>query len=242
MNKKILALILALVLVVGAVIGGTLAYFTDKTAVKENTFTVGKVDIDLEEPLWDEAGYDEEGPVLMPGVYVDKDPTVTVAEDSEDCYLFVNIEMRRYAGILKLIAEHNEVTLNQLTPQILRNGFDEFIQGINHTEWKMMNAADILAALAGNTIPKRVNLVLGYQGAPDESGAVLAAGAKVKVFKKLGLPTWVTQDMEGYTQLADPKANDITMWITAYAIQAAGINTLDAAYAALPPTLITSAP
>ena len=46
MKKKILALCLVVALAVTAVVGGTLAYFTDKDA-ETNTFTVGNVKIDL---------------------------------------------------------------------------------------------------------------------------------------------------------------------------------------------------
>ena len=46
MKKKILALCLVVALAVTAVVGGTLAYFTD-TDKETNTFTVGNVDIDL---------------------------------------------------------------------------------------------------------------------------------------------------------------------------------------------------
>ena len=46
MKKKILALCLVVALAVTAVVGGTLAYFTD-TDDAENTFTVGNVKIDL---------------------------------------------------------------------------------------------------------------------------------------------------------------------------------------------------
>lgn len=49
MNNKKKVLQLAAVLGIGALaVGGTsLAYFTDKSEVKTNTFTVGNVDIDL---------------------------------------------------------------------------------------------------------------------------------------------------------------------------------------------------
>lgn len=48
MKKKIVALCLCVALLAVAVIGGTLAYFTD-TATATNTFTSGKVDITLSE-------------------------------------------------------------------------------------------------------------------------------------------------------------------------------------------------
>lgn len=55
MKKKILALCLVVALAVTAVVGGTLAYFTDKDA-ETNTFTVGGVKIDLIEQERDGQG------------------------------------------------------------------------------------------------------------------------------------------------------------------------------------------
>lgn len=46
MKKKIMAVCLTVCLAAVAVIGGTLAYFTDKDEA-ENVFTVGNVNIDL---------------------------------------------------------------------------------------------------------------------------------------------------------------------------------------------------
>lgn len=84
MKKKTIALVLALVLIVGAAIGGTVAYLTDKTASVTNTFTIGKVDIDLTET--------QRTYKMIPGNTLDKDPKVTVTAGSEDSWVFVKIE------------------------------------------------------------------------------------------------------------------------------------------------------
>lgn len=60
MKKKIIALCLIVALAATAVIGGTLAYFTD-TDEATNTFTMGNVRIDLQET------FDAENAVLRPG-------------------------------------------------------------------------------------------------------------------------------------------------------------------------------
>ena len=51
----------------------------------ENTFTVGNVQITLTETTGDQYK-------MIPGVAVDKDPTVTVKAGSDACWLFVKIE------------------------------------------------------------------------------------------------------------------------------------------------------
>ena len=55
-TKKIVALILSFVLVICATVFVTLAYLSDKTQVAKNTFTLGKVDIILDEAVVDEKG------------------------------------------------------------------------------------------------------------------------------------------------------------------------------------------
>lgn len=69
MKKKITAIALVVCLVAVAVVGGSLAYFTDKDS-ETNTFTVGGVKIDLIEQQSSEDGKSlvayEDGQVLMP--------------------------------------------------------------------------------------------------------------------------------------------------------------------------------
>ena len=101
-GKKILALLLCAVLLIVASVAGTIAYLTDNQAVS-NTFTVGNVSITMVETkvneygvalTGEEAGTTNEGNIykLIPGHSYTKDPTIKVSENSEDCYIFVEIE------------------------------------------------------------------------------------------------------------------------------------------------------
>ena len=95
MNKKSAAVLLAVLLVVGIAIGGTMAWLSDETDDIINTFTVGNINIELTE-TWntdtDNDGKNETWKCQMiPGVDVVKDPTVTVKANSEDCWLFVRV-------------------------------------------------------------------------------------------------------------------------------------------------------
>ena len=65
MKKKILALCLIVALAVTAVVGGTLAYFTDKDDAT-NTFTVGNVKIDLIESRFHREGNDNSNDSSIP--------------------------------------------------------------------------------------------------------------------------------------------------------------------------------
>ncbi|MBQ2856810.1 MAG: hypothetical protein IJE78_06760 [Bacteroidaceae bacterium] len=99
MKTKSKALLLALcaVLLVAASVLGTMAYLTSRAEVT-NTFTVGSVSITLDEAPVDANGKETTGArvttnsyKLMPGHEYDKDPTIHVAQNSEDCWLFVQI-------------------------------------------------------------------------------------------------------------------------------------------------------
>lgn len=83
-SKKGIALLLVLFLLVGCVIGTTLAWLTDKTTSITNTFTVGVVDIDLTET--------DRTYKLVPGETLPKDPKVIVNAGSEACWVFVKID------------------------------------------------------------------------------------------------------------------------------------------------------
>ena len=101
MKKKSLITMVAAVCLTGVVmVGATLAYLTSTTDVAQNTFTVGKVNIDLDEKTgetdsdftketdWDDA---TDGKNMYPGQEVDKRPVVTVKADSSDCWVYVQV-------------------------------------------------------------------------------------------------------------------------------------------------------
>ena len=79
-NKKLIALAIAGVVGIGAIAGGTLAYFTDSDN-KTNVITMGHVDVDLEEPGWENPNN------VQPGNKYLKDPQISVVDGSEDAYL-----------------------------------------------------------------------------------------------------------------------------------------------------------
>ena len=83
MKKKIVSICLVVALAATAIVGGTLAYFTD-TDSEENVFTTGNVDIDLEEV------FDEENAKLMPGIDIQKEVTVKNV-GTENAYVRVHI-------------------------------------------------------------------------------------------------------------------------------------------------------
>ena len=99
-RTKVLLLLLSAVLLVVASVFGTIAYLTDKDNQVTNTFTVGKVEITLDEAKVDVYGVKANPEVrtssnaykLIPGHTYTKDPKIQVLEGSEECYLFVKVE------------------------------------------------------------------------------------------------------------------------------------------------------
>lgn len=84
-SSKTFAAVLALVLVLGCALGGTVAWLVAKSDPVVNTFTYGDINIALTETTG--ADY-----TIIPGVDIEKDPKVTVEADSEACWLFVKVE------------------------------------------------------------------------------------------------------------------------------------------------------
>lgn len=99
---KTMILILAVMMIVGCTIGGTLAWLTAQSETVTNTFTVGDINISLAETTGTSYNF-------VPGDKLAKDPKVTVTGGSEDCYLFVRIK------------EENNTVLNQTTGEKVIN-------------------------------------------------------------------------------------------------------------------------
>ena len=255
-KKTILVAAIAVMLVAALVVGGTLAYFTDKTEAKQNTFTVGSVGIDLTEDKWNAA----DDHTLVPGAFYEKNPTITVDADSQDAYVFLKLDLNKYVSLINLMgvdAYKNNIgglsgkypgfvefvnmlaTDNTLRAEVL----DKWFVGVNHDEWKVMNLTELkadVAAAKDAKNPTHLVVVLGYQ----KDGGIVKANDTVKFMDKFGMPSTVTASMfDGVDAYRDDKGvsksnfntekGNFKMTFTAYAIQASEIASLDAAYTAL---------
>lgn len=111
--RKVLLLACSAVLLVCLSVGATLAYLTSTTENVVNTFTVGKVAIDLDETdVTPEGVKDTDTRVkaneykLMPGHTYLKDPTVTVKANSEACYIRAFVTISKSAAFDNLFSDH----------------------------------------------------------------------------------------------------------------------------------------
>lgn len=93
-NGKNLLIVLAMLVVL--IVGSIGAYFTASDEAS-NSFTVGKIDIELTEPNWDKLTDDNENEVpdvaecVLPNALIDKDPTVTNKSETNDAFVFVRV-------------------------------------------------------------------------------------------------------------------------------------------------------
>lgn len=162
MKTKSKALLLALcaVLLVAASVLGTMAYLTDNKSVT-NTFTVGKVEITLDEAPVDTNGKATTGDRvkaneyhLLPGHEYDKDPEIHVGAESEDCYLFVTIN--------NAIAEIEATGDTTVAAQMGANGWKivDRDAGLYVYVGKAEDASAPLAVSANNNIPVFEKIVI----------------------------------------------------------------------------------
>ena len=125
-SSKMFVMMLALVLVFGCAVGGTIAWLTAETDEVVNTFTYGDINIELTEtkPVGQEAK-------IIPGVNIEKDPKVTVKPNSEACYLFVKVES-------------NGVFVTGKVEYSVRTGTDGWtkLEGVDNVYYREVSAAD----------------------------------------------------------------------------------------------------
>lgn len=88
-SMKTLVLLLAVMLLIGGTIGGTLAYLSTKSNEVKNTFTPSDISITLTE-----SNPTNQTAKMVPGATIAKDPKVKVNSGSEPCYLFVKIDAK----------------------------------------------------------------------------------------------------------------------------------------------------
>ena len=124
-KSKALLLTLCAVLLVAASVMGTMAYLTSTDEV-QNTFTVGQVQITLDEKDTDNSTPDADRDKanayhLLPGNEYEKDPTVHVNAVSEDSWIFVKVENGIAAFEAATSTEENGY--KSISDQITANGW-----------------------------------------------------------------------------------------------------------------------
>lgn len=208
--KKMKPLMLALcaVLLVGVTILGTVAYLTDSTSVV-NTFTVGQVDIRLDEAVVDENGNPTGGRTeqgnkyhLVPGQTYTKDPTMTIVKGSEESYVRILVTINCYKELAAIFGD-------PFLPQY-------FVEGWDSTVWQTTN--EIKKDTENNTATYEFRYFESVKPTAD-SDLTLDA-----LFDTITVPNTLNGD-----QLKTIAKLEIT--VEGHAIQKAGFADADAAWA-----------
>lgn len=208
-RSKALLLTLCAVLLVAATIFGTMAYLTSTDTVT-NTFTVGKVNIKLDEAKANPDGTLVEGAErvkansykLLPGHTYSKDPMVTVLSGSESSYVKMTVTFSK-ANELDAIFAPDGANLTSIF-----SGYD---------------AANWIAK--GNTKDAAANTRTYEFWYKEAVAAPTADVALDALFDSITVPGTITG-----AQLAT--IDGMTITVNAYAIQADGFANADAAWAA----------
>ena len=224
--KKIVALLLCAVLLVGASVAGTVAYLTSKTEVAKNTFAVGNVEIYLDETDIDKSktkyGYDQllndgrdlynayEGEYkLVPGCKHVKDPTVWIKDGSEESYVRMMVTVTGLDGLKAVLSEYDVDGVFLL---------ENLVEGWDKTKWEC-------ASIKGNVYEFRY-----YTKVSGGTGSANGYTALPALFTNIKLPgdLLTNEDMD--------ELDAVEIAVEAHAIQALGFENVDAAWAAFPTT------
>lgn len=163
MKKKSLIMLVCALMIVSSVAFGTIAYLTDRAGVV-NKFTLGNVDIVVDETEVDEEGdpvpdpeYDPDDPdpvhpdpfkrteeeneyPLIPDSEYVKDPTMTVKAGSEEAFVRMVVTITNAAEVEAIFTE-----LKALYPLTYPNGFvpGDFVTGRDNTKWVYVEDEDL---------------------------------------------------------------------------------------------------
>ena len=233
-GKKSAMMLLCALMVISSAAFGTIAYLTDHASVT-NYFTIGNVDIVVDETEVDENGdpvpnpdYDPNDPdetdpphlrtekensyPLVPGGEYTKDPTMTVKAGSEKAYVRMVVTISNAKEIDAIFAD-----LKDKHPQTYPNGFvpGAYVAGRNNAEWVLTGGMNKDEAKNTYTLEFRY------------FEAVEPADAEDKVLPPLFTGITFPGDL---TNAHLAQLEDFAIAIDGYAIQATGFDNADAAW------------
>jgi len=241
-KSKALLLTLCAVLLIAASVLGTMAYLTS-TAKVENTFTIGKVEIKLDEAKVTADGIPVEGAArvtansykLMPGTTYTKDPTVTVLNGSEESYVRMKVTFNNAKEIIALctdpeFADDGPTGVENAYPLIRMVKFVE----ASAVKWdgiipdNMVDTEDMLGNAKYFAYDKTADTLTYYFYYNETVGAPNGDVKLPVLFNNITVPEWATGE-----QLA--KLNNFQITVVAEAIQAGSFANAGAAWAAFAP-------
>lgn len=198
--KKTLAILLVVALIATVAIGGTLAYLTDRDA-EVNIFTVGNVEIEVEENF-------NQGEELMPGVSVTKEVSIKNTGDN-DAWIWYSYAVPVLPGSMGNLIEvtHESVGSDWVE---LRTPYTMTIDGVTYNVY----------TVGWNAIV-----------APNASTGMGMSKVTLNRWLDFNINDGNWYHVHGGTATQVMDVEDACVYVTGYAIQAAGIDTLSDAFA-----------
>lgn len=202
-----------------------------------NTFTVGKVEIKLDETdVTNPTGsrVQANSYKLMPGTTYTKDPTVTVKAGSEESYVRMKVTFNNATKIIALCTDPeyaDEVTGVENAFPLIR--MVKFVEA-NAAKWdgiipdNMVETEDMLADAKYFAYDKTADTLTYYFYYNETVGAPNGDVKLPVLFNNITVPEWATGE-----QLA--KLNNFKITVVAEAIQAGSFANAGAAWAAFAP-------
>jgi len=227
-KNKVLLILTCMCLIVATTVMATMAYLADEDTVV-NTFTVGNVDLKLDEAAVNLDGTEIAGADrvqgnkyhLLPGKTYTKDPTVTVLKNSEECYVRMLVTLNCKSKLDAMLDPGVDL-------KTIFNGYDQ-------TTWAYKTEKI-------DTSADTVTYEFRYAGTgttPDPTPGTFGGAADdiqlPALFTSFTVPT--SLDGEDLAKLQDnPETTEVepsfTITVVAHAIQAEGFADADAAWTA----------
>lgn len=208
--NKLLLFFLCVAAVLTTAVAGTLAWLSDvETAV--NTFTIGRVNIVVDEAKVNEDGTPVTGADrvkaneyhILPGLEYTKDPTVTVDGGSEDAYVRMILTVHNASDVQAILTKYN------------LGDFSVLIGGWDKNTW-------LYEGFTEDTTNNTISFEFRYKEVVAKSATDTKLTA---LFDTLIVPGEITG--EEMKELYD---GGFKMEVFGHAIQAAGFDTEDAAW------------
>ena len=208
-RSKALLLALCAVLLVVTTVFGTLAYLTD-TDNETNTFTIGEVDITLDEKDVDDStpGKDRDHAnsyKVVPGYTYEKDPTVHVTEGSSESYVRMIVTVSNLGAVKEAFPKDKYPTYYDAADNFL---LQNLVKGWNEDIWPC-------AGIDGSEYEFRYYTTVEAKNAAVDLPAL---------FTHVVIPGEL--DLDGVKALDELEIN-----VVAHAMQADGFDDADAAWA-----------
>ena len=219
MKKKIFAIVLCVAMLAIAIVGGTVAYFTDE-AEQVNTFTAGKVEIELYEH---EVEKDANGNLvsngkkteadqsyhLYPAMTVTKDPTITVSAGSEDAYVAAIVTVTGDVHSLIGVEGYDNIDITKLVSGGLVSETSQQVTGWNGLSMVYETETCVIYQDANKTDNTWILYVFVKEAMSEEESVTL--------FDTMTIPTdWGNAEMA--------KINGVNISVKGYATQTNGFD------------------